>query len=350
MSRVTLRWICESDVPAAQALATGAYLRDQASEPESAPATLYVASLSGDAVALGLWQRAADAIHGTVAADRGVRVLRRSTGGPMVRAGEGILYAALALRHGSVLMACPPDRVLNRNVRGFLGGLSLSGAPAHYFGRDVLSVSRRPAALVGWDRLADGRVLLEVFIGHTHSFVPDGELDGYPTPSEPPFAGKEPITLAEAWEGSPPVEQIGRWLAEGHPARFGGDVALDHSSLTDDDRRAAREAAASFLWKPDPDDDELRWSTPRPVPIGWLSSGVRLASDGTFADVRIAGDFMQDHDAGAALARKLAGQPVSREVCAQAINATWDGTAHVIEGLRSLEPILDAVLDAAEGG
>jgi hypothetical protein len=334
-------------VPAAQAVATGAMLRDSVASAENDPAVLYGASLTGDAVALGLWQRAASALNGDTAASRHVRVVRRSTGGPTVCASEGVVYFALALRHASVLMSCPKDRVLNRNVRGFLGGLSLGGEPAHYFGREYLSVARRPAALVAWDRLADGRVLIEVFASHTKSFVPDAALDGYPEPSEPRFLGKDPILLAEAWGGERSIEQIVRWVAESHPSRFGADVTIDRSSLTDAERAHARARTEDFLWQANPDEDALVWSELHPIPIGWLSAGARLDGNGTLADVRIAGDFFQDHDAPSALHDKLAGKPRTAELYASSVNATWDGATHVIEGVKSLDPILKALLEAA---
>ena len=347
MSRVSLRWIAEDAVAAPQALATAAVLLSAVASADNVPAMLYGASLTGDAIALGLWQRAASALDGDAAASRRVRVVRRSTGGPAAYAGEGIVYFALALRHASVLMSCPKDRVLNRNVRGFLGGLSLGGEAAHYFGREYLSVARRPAALIAWDRLGDGRVLLEVFASHTKSFVLDSALDGYPEPSEPRFFGKEPIRLAEAWGGERPIEQIVRSVAEGHPSRFGTDVTIDRSSLTDVERAEVRARTDSFLWQPDVAEDTLAWSAPHEIPIGWLSAGARLDEGGAIADVRIAGDFFQDHDAPSALLQRLAEKPRSSELYASSINATWDGSTHVIEGVKSLDPILKALLEAA---
>lgn len=347
MSRVALRWIAEDAVPASQAVATGAVLLDAVASADNSPAMLYGASLTGDALALGLWQRAGDALNGDAAAKRKALVVRRSTGGPLAYAGDGIVYFALALRHASVLMSCPKDRVLNRNVRGFLGGLSLGGEAAHYFGREYVSVARRPAALVSWDRLADGRVLLEVFASHTRSFVPDAALDGYPAPSEPRFLGKEPILLAEAWGGAKPIEQIVRAVAEGHPSRFGSEVTIDRSSLTDAERADVRARTDGVLWQPDPDEEALSWSELHEIPIGWLSAGARLDDDGTIADVRVAGDFFQDHDAPSALFEKLARKPRTKELYAASINATWDGSTHVIEGVKALEPILRALLEAA---
>jgi hypothetical protein len=310
---------------------------------------LYGAGLADDTVVLGHWQRAAHALDGDACAERGVSVLRRSTGGPTARAGDGVVYFALALRHASVLMGCPPDRVLNRNLRGLLGGLSSGGAAAHYFGREWLSVARRPVALVGWDRLSDGRVLVEAFVAHARSFVPDAGLGGYPKPETERFLGKEPITLADASGREHPIEQLVRWVAEGHPARFGSDVSIEQSSLTDDQRSRARERKDGFLWQPDERRLHLAWSPPIEIPIGWLAAGVRTDESGLVADVDVAGDFYQDHAAPDALRARLVGHAPSAELYAEAVNATWDGSKHVIEGLKSLEPIREALLRAAPG-
>lgn len=345
-----LRWIAETEVEPARALATGAVLLESVAEADSPAAVLYGAGLTGKAVALGRWQRAEDALDLEAAQQAEVEILRRSTGGPTAAAGQGILYVALCLRHASAFMTCPPDRVLNRNVRGVLGGLSLSGIPAHYFGREWLSVARRPAAYIGWDRLEDGRVMLEFFIARSKPFFPGEELVGYPKRKEKPFLGKEPVTLGELAEGELDTDTMVRWIAEGHASRFGDTVSPSQSSLTDAERKAAKSDPDEFRWEPPAEDDDepaLRWSKPHAVPVGWVSAGARLDEDGNLADVRVAGDFFQDHEAPRILRDKLVGHAPSAELYAEAVNSTWDGSTHVIEGLTELDPILRALLEAA---
>ena len=346
-----LRWIAETEVEPALALATGAVLLDSVAEPGSPAAVLYGASLTGKAMALGRWQRAEDALDLEAVRESDVEVVRRSTGGPTASAGRGILYVALCLRHASAFMTCPPDRVLNRNVRGVLGGLSLSGIPAHYFGREWLSVARRPAAYVGWDRLPDGRVMLEFFIAVSRPFFPSADLVGYPERSEDAFKGKEPVTIAELAEQELDPQTMVRWIAEGHPSRFGDDVSPSQSSLTDGERSAAKARAPEFVWTP-PDEQEiaappLHWSKPREVPIGFVSAGARLDEEGALEDVRVAGDFYQDHDAARVIHDKLVGNEPSAELYAEAVNSTWDAATHYIEGVTELDPILKSLLEAA---
>lgn len=341
-----LRWIVESGVAPARALAVGSLLAARVSQDDAPPAILYGAGLTGDALVLGRWQRTENAVRHSELDVETTPLLRRTTGGPSTMAGDGIVYLALCLRHASALIDCPHDRVLNRNVRGMLGGLSKGGIGAHYSGRQWLSVDRRPVALVGWDREPDGRVMVELFVSHQRTFAPPPELDAYPKPSEPPFQGKVPVTLQELWSDPVEPEELVRWIAEGHPERFGEELTLERRSLDDDERTRAGDAGARFVVDPG-DEDDLSWSAPREVPIGYLSAGVRVA-DGAIEAAEVAGDFFQDADAPRVLRDKLVGQPPDPETVAGAVNDTWDGNKRVIEGIKELEPIVDALLEAAK--
>ncbi|MEM9195449.1 MAG: hypothetical protein AAGF12_40135 [Myxococcota bacterium] len=357
-----IRWIIETDATPVRALATGHYLFDRVRD-EGAPVILYGASIKGDALVLGRHQRADDAVHATALEDRGLRAIRRQSGGPAAMLGRGIVYVALCLRHGSVLTDCPRDRLLNRNVRGVLGGLALTGLQAHYFGRQWISVSRRPAGLVGWDR-NDGAVLLEFFIGASRNFAPDPALIGYPEPKEAPFGGKEPIQLTEAWEEEKPVTELIRAIAEGHLDRFEGELELDQSSLSDEEREAAKDCEAStfvvggdlaeaFLESEDvestlPGRPPMVWSRPREIPIGFVSGGIRLDDDDRIEGARIAGDFYCDREAIGILSDRLQGQEPKKKIIAQALESTFDGNSYVLEGIKDLAPVVDALAEAGK--
>jgi len=339
-------WIFESAVPAARALATGPALLDTVVGADSDPAVLYGAALEGEAIALGAWQRRCDAVQEEAVADAGVQVLRRRTGGPMVVASQDVVYVALCLRHASVLMDCPSDRLLNRNVRGALGGLTRPGAPAHYPGRDWLTVGRRPAVQVGWDRDETGRVLIEMFVAHRRSFVPDGAWIAYPARSEDQFAGKEQVTLEEAWDEVVDPLQVVRSIAEGHSTRFEGPITTEHVTVP---RTLAGGIEAAEAWvraSADPTESTLTWSKLREVPIGFISAGVRLDGSGTTEDVRVAGDFFQDRAAPIALSERLLGKVPDKGTLAAAAEATWARGGHQIEGLTDLSAIVGCLDEA----
>ena len=338
-----LRWVSEEDVSPARALAAGAMLAEATAESD-APVVLYGATLSGDPVAvLGRWQPEL-ALNEPALSDKGVAALRRETGGPACLAGAGVVYVALCLRNASTLIACPPDRVLNRNVRGVLGGLSKGGVPSHYFGREWVSIDRRPAGLVGWDRLESGAVVLEFFLAVTRSFALPDELSGYPAQDEPRFLGKDPVTLKEAWEQVPSGGELIRMIAEGHADRF-DEVELERSSLTDAERTEASRLAdgrrVTLGGAPQ------RWVKPLAVPVGYVTARMERDEEGLVQDVEVAGDFFQDRGAPALLRKKLVGSAPDSKTLSSAVASTWDGSRYVIEGLKELDPLVSVLAQAA---
>lgn len=116
-------------------------------------------------ILLGSFQRATDA-------PAGLSTLRRATGGAAVNVGEGTLHVLLSLASPSALIPCDEDKILNRHVRPILRALTRSGALAHYFGRDWLSVGHRPAAHVAFAHLrASGRTVVEAFVAVSTPFA-----------------------------------------------------------------------------------------------------------------------------------------------------------------------------------
>lgn len=326
----TVAWYAEEGADVARAL--GAGRAAHASTSGATPAIVYAASLRGDARVLGRYQREEDALAGEVRAR--VPVHRRATGGPTGVAGEGTLYVALALSSASALMECPRERVLNRNVRPLLSALRQLGVVAHYFGREFVSVERRPAALVAWTREPRGAVLIEALLGVERAYaVPEDELGI--RPASPRMLGKEPITLAEA--GARPAP---RALAE---ALARACAAM--SPLELEERAPA---------PPPPELEEParieRWSSAREAPIGLLRAGLTMDARGAIEDAALAGDFLQDADAPARLRAALVGGLATPERLRDALNATYGAHGAVIEGLRSLQPALEGFLELAARG
>jgi hypothetical protein len=331
-------WSALEALEARRALALGRAALDAVDA--AMPAVVLAASLRGEAYALGSRQHLEDALapslHG--------RATRRATGGPAAYAGEGVTYVALALAHASVLMDCPPDRVLNRNVRPFLAALRELGGVAHYFGREVLSVERRPAALLGWTRTEDGRVLIEAFLGIERSFaLADAELGLVP---EGRMQGKAPITLGGRLRDASP-QALARALA-GACARAAG---LACEELAPNELGCAEAGSPDSASMPRPrsleGDAGLRWSTPRAVPIGFVRAGLSLDAARDVAHAALAGDFYEDEGAPERLDAALRGGPPTAERLRDALNATYGSGGAVIEGLSSLQPVLEAFLELA---
>ncbi len=331
--------------PAAQALAEGAALAARVADTDAPPVTLYGAALTGTALALGAHQPATQAVDLARAHDAGLAVLRRTTGGPTYRAGEGIAYLALGLRTGSELLPCPRDRVLNRNVRGALAGLGAAGLPVHYFGREFLSVERLPAVGCGWSRDPRGHVLVEFFVGASAPYTPDAAYVVWPARTDAAMTPKAPITFAQAFatkRADAPAPDANALvtlaLTHGWVATYG--LAAEHVAPP------VAGPCADLATRGDAQPERLRWSTPREVPIGFVSAGLRVEG-GVIADARLAGDFFADAAGITQLRDALRGAPPEPERFVAAINGAFGAHGAVLEGLRSLAPVLAAFLEVA---
>ena len=329
----------EAAVAPGQALARGAAAGASVLDPGGPPVALYGAGLEGDAVIAGAWQRVSEAIRTDAARTHGVEILRRTTGGPAVAAGTGIVYVALALRTAGALLECPPDRVLNRNVRGALVGLSRGGVPVMYGGREFLSAGGRPVALVGWDRSAEGRVLVEMFVASARTFTPTDALDGYAPRRVPRMLGKEPTALRDLWQRTPSALDVLGHVVDGYVSSYG---------LTTEDL-ARTVAPAETLASPldEAADASLCWSTSREIPVGLASAGVALDARAHVVAARLAGDFFQDRAAPDALSLALVGHAPSRALFAAALASTFAPGRAVIEGVHGLDALADALAEAA---
>jgi hypothetical protein len=93
-------------------------------------------------------------------------VRRRATSGTEAWLEGGVLYHALCLPQVNALYADASSRtLLNRNLRAILRGYTVAGVPLRYFGTEVLALLGHPVAIVGYEQVASGAVLVEVLLG-----------------------------------------------------------------------------------------------------------------------------------------------------------------------------------------
>lgn len=204
------------------------------------------AVVPGPCVALGSRQRAGAVV-------RDARAVHRATTGPEAWIGARAIWWTLALPRVDALFAdATPRTLLNRNVRGFLRGLTACGALAHYFGRDAIAVRHKPAAQLGYDLLDDGRVLLDVIAGWEEPpTLPAAHCARAPR--------AEGIALASVIRGLGPEEVAARVMAA---------VAARSGETLDEERDEA------LVAQEDPSEEvALRGAVA--VPIGWVEAGTR---------------------------------------------------------------------------
>jgi lipoate-protein ligase A len=326
------------DTPQRPAAALARGRRALAALGPDCPVWLYGAELSAPAVVVGAYQNAAQALRAEAFDASAPPVVRRRTGGAAVLAAPGVLYAALALGDASALMACPPGRILNRNVRGLLAGVRGLGVPAHYFGRDFVSAAAEPFAYTAYTEAAGGRVLLEFFVGLDAAFALPPELDGYPERREPALRGKATTTLREKGATASPSAVLAA-IAEGYEKAHG--VTFERAAVSGapaSDAEAAVDLEAAR---------RLTWSAPREDAIGFVSAGVALAGDERVRALSLCGDFFQHEACPEQLGARLIGQVPSANHVGAALDAVYGARPGLIEGIRSLNTLRDAILDAA---
>ena len=249
---------------------------------------------------LGSFQRAGDAPARPVA--------RRATGGAAVNVGEGTLHVVLGLSSPSALMPCDEDKILNRHVRPLLRALTRSGALAHYFGRDWLSVGHRPAAYVAFAHLrATGRTVVEAFIAVGTPFALEERVS---------YMHKVPGTLDEI-RGAP--MDRGK-LERAVVAAFGDALApIPAGSLA-----------------PAPTPDEPPWEATVDEAIGPLRAG----RDAT-GIVRLGGELMASADAIAELETRLHDAP--RQDLDALVEGVFSAPRTALFGVKSVRSIRDVL-------
>ncbi|MFT3775539.1 MAG: hypothetical protein QM820_60095 [Minicystis sp.] len=317
-----MKLVAATERPLAEALGLGPALLAQA-EAEGTP-WLTASVVRGPAVLLGAAQRAGRVVRLDACAAAGTTVLRRATAGTAIYVGERAIVWTLALPDVAALAPDATMRtLLNRNVRGFLKGLSRAGAIAHYFGREWISVRQRPAAVMGFEATRGGAVLLEVIAG----------IDA-------PVAVPEAIAAEEE-------RQVDRWRGKA-PAALGELIEEAPLALADTVMRAIAQRAATPIEEGSAvpavnveavtrDDDPLPARfTPGPtrrVPIGWIDTGVDRAT----GDVWLGGDVLAPRwalDAIAAGATDITAAPVDGADVKDSARRSRRGgmTAHRLRG------------------
>jgi hypothetical protein len=261
----------------AEALALGPALLARA-EAEGA-AWLTASVITGPAVLLGASQRAGRVLDLGAAAAAGTTVLRRATAGTAAHVRGRAVVWTLALPHVAALAPDATARtLLNRNVRGFLAGLARAGAPAHYFGREWISVRHRPAAILGYTMTPAGAVLIEVMAGVDAPLALPEALATDEERAVDRWRGKAPLALGELGDLEPLgfAAEVMRVVAprDGAPAEEGAPVVVA--------------PAAPVTRADDPLPEGFAPVPGRRVPIGWID----LAVDRAGGRVWIGGDVL----------------------------------------------------------
>jgi hypothetical protein len=306
------------------ARAIAAHSRGALDRPLTAPAELWVAVASDEAVLVGAFQRG-------VGMPAAWRLLRRGSGGPEVHVGPGTVHVALALAHPAVLAPCDEKRIVNRAVRPLLRALSKTGSLAHFFGRDWVSVEHRPVGWVGFAHVAGSRrTLFEGYVGVRSPFA---------LTQRPSFLGKTVATL-DSLRKRPPDAGDARRLAdaivEAYVAQAPGADAIALPAVA-----PPQDPAELALQADDPRADPP-WTATGEEAIGTIGAGPDAR--GTF---RVGGDLLVSRDALAQLEARAASSPAAD--LARIVDETLAAPGVALDGVKSLASVRDVIVRARAG-
>jgi len=286
-----------------------AHSRAALDRPLTHEAELWVATATDEARILGAFQRAHE---GSTAP-----LVRRGTGGPDVFVGPGTVHLALALAHPGSLTECDEKHIVNRYVRPLLRALTATGSPAAFFGRDWISVSKKPAAWVGFGHDAGTRrTLFEAFVAVAFPFALSERAS---------FRGKAPSTL----------QSIGGHTLD--PARLVQAVTAAYAETHDvealDVVVPAADSVAPGVELAPP------WVATCEEAIGLVGAGPD--GHGIF---RVGGDFLVSRDALARLEARTA--LADEDEIGRIVDETLMAPGVAFDGIRTLSSLRDVIARA----
>ena len=283
--------------------------------PLAHDAELVVVEPADSAIALGALQRVSEVEAHLARTDV---VLRRGSCGAEARVGPGTLWMQLALARPSVLVACEPQRLMNRYVRPLLHALAKVEALAHYFDRDWISLEA-PIGMIAFAHDAtSGRALVEAILAVESPFALRPRAS---------YLGKAPATIAEVSAKVDPQRLAGA-IAEAYASAYDRPLApLDQAALGSSPALAEPRDAA--------------WAATRDEAIGLVGAGRDAAGR-----MRIGGELMASRDAIARLEERLAASPPDAAALGRAVDESLQARGVALVGVRSLLSLRDALVDA----
>lgn len=303
-----------------------AHSRAALDRPLARPGELWIAVARDEGVMLGAFQR-----EGSSAAPGTRTRWRRGSGGPEVRVGPDTLHLALALAHPGALTPCDEKRIVNRAVRPLLRALTRSGALAHFFGRDWISVLHRPAAWVGFAHDATTRrTLFEAFVAVRTPFH---------VAARPSFLGKSPGTLDEIVGKAIEPARLVDAIVEAYAFAW---AVEPFDTSPPETPTAEREHANDLVSGGSDPSEDPPWAATVEEAIGTLGAGPDAR--GVF---RVGGDLLVSRDA---LARLEARSPhVPDSALGALVDETLGAPGVALDGVRSLVSVRDVIARGRTG-
>ncbi len=307
----------------------------------AAASTLRVYTFAGDVLSLGRYH-----VLPSGGDETRVRLHRRHTGGRAVAFGDGFVGIALTLPHRSALVAAEPlalapEQVMNRCVRGILTGLKTAGVAPFYPGRDFITVNRRPIGVVTFEVVASGALLFEAILATERDFGLTAALLDAVDP-----AGLVPAEMLTADTMTSlahlgtrlSLDDVATLVRRGYEEAFGirfEAAALPMAAPMDEDRWLRQRALRP----------ELAHRATTRTQLGALEAHVAVEDD-TIADVMLAGDFIANSPAIAALEDALRRGRAERPPIEDAVRRVFGQPANFILGVGPVDTVAETIVRA----
>jgi lipoate-protein ligase A len=313
------------------------------------PGVLRIYSFPGDVLAAGRWHLAPP-----TAVDAGEAFVRRLTGGRALALGEGYVGISLLLPHRSALfagdpLALAPFQIANRYVRGLLRSLKNLGLPVFYPGRDLVTVNRRPIAALSFETDDEGRLAFEMILaverplGAVAQLLDRWDVGGVIKADL--LALESGTCLRDEIGETLPFDDLAALLREAFAQQYGVTVDDGPLSPLEDQAVAALAQRESRAWT---NARVLRRDLPLAgssgIQTGVFEAHFALEQERFVKEIQLAGDFIANSAAVAALEYRLRLCPAEWTAITRVVDAVFADPANYLLGIGRLRTVADTII------
>ncbi len=287
---------------------------------------------------------------------RGIRLMRRLTGGRITGAGDGWIGIALIVPHRAALLPerdahIKPDQIMNRYARGLLTALDTFKLKCFYPGRDAITLERRELAMCTFETAPNGALLFEASLAVSRGMAdlvrdlehadPDGQL------SCAMYDWENSTTLGHALNRAVDFTEVADTIITGYRAQHG---EVDARDITDYETRHGKARAATLMesrWLQRRSSNDFNLVSRAATQLGAIEARVTLHDDDTIDHLMFSGDFIANSPGLEALNNELHGARLDLPTVSRAVVKTFASGDNYFLGIGDLSNLVQLIVKAA---